>query len=48
VRDLHTIDAELRLLAEVCRFIREHGGEPTKMRTGELLDERLALPREGP
>jgi hypothetical protein len=29
MRDLETIDFELRLLAAVRRSIREHGGEPS-------------------
>jgi hypothetical protein len=41
VRDLDTIDAELRLLAAVRRSIREHGGEPSSRQVDELLDERL-------
>jgi hypothetical protein len=42
MRDLETIDSELRLLAAVRRSIREHGGEPSSRVVGELLDERLA------
>ena len=37
MRDLETIDSELRLLAVVRRSIREHGGEP-----GESSDRRIA------
>ena len=29
MRDLDTVDSELRLLAAVRRSIREHGGEPS-------------------
>jgi hypothetical protein len=42
MRDLDTIDSELRLLAAVRRSIREHGGEPSSRQVDELLDERLA------
>ena len=41
VRDLETIDAELRLLAAVRPSIREQGGEPGSRQVDELLDERL-------
>ena len=40
VRDLETIDAELRLLAAVRRSIREQGDEPGSRQVDELLDER--------
>jgi hypothetical protein len=42
VRDIETIDAELRLQAAMRRSIREHGGEPSSRQVDELLDERLA------
>ena len=42
MRDLDTIDSELRLLAAVRRPIREHGGEPSSRQVDEFLDERLA------
>jgi hypothetical protein len=42
MRDLETIDAELRLEAAARRSIREHGGEPSSRDIDELLDERLA------
>ena len=42
MRDLETIDAELRLEAAARRSIREHGGEPSSRDVDELLDERLA------
>jgi hypothetical protein len=42
VRDLETIDAELRLQAAVRRSIREQGDEPSSRHVDELLDERLA------
>jgi len=42
MRDLDTIDSELRLLAAVRWSIREHGGEPSSRQVDELLDERLA------
>lgn len=42
VRDVETIDAELRLEAAARRSIREHGGEPSSRDVDELLDERLA------
>jgi hypothetical protein len=44
MRDLDTIDSELRLLAAVRWSIREHGGEPSSRQVDELLDERLAHP----
>jgi hypothetical protein len=34
MRDLGTIDSELRLLAAVRRSIREHGGEPSRRFVG--------------
>jgi hypothetical protein len=42
MRDLDTIDSELRLLAAVRWSIREHGGEPSSRQVDKLLDERLA------
>jgi hypothetical protein len=41
MRDLDTIDSELRLLAAVRWSIREHGGEPSSRHVDELFDERL-------
>jgi len=41
MRDLETIDFELRLLAAVRWSIREHGGQPSSRHVDELLD-RLA------
>jgi hypothetical protein len=43
MRDLETIDSELRFLAAVRRSIREHGGEPSSHLVDELLDERSEL-----
>jgi hypothetical protein len=43
MRDLDTIDSELRLLAAVRRSIREHGDEPSSRQVDELLDERSEL-----
>jgi hypothetical protein len=43
MRDLDTIDSELRLLAAVRWSIREHGGEPSSRQVDELLDERAEL-----
>jgi hypothetical protein len=44
MRDLDTIDAELRLLAAVRASIREHGGpQPSIGQVDELLDERTEL-----
>jgi hypothetical protein len=43
MRDLDTIDSELRLLAAVRRSIREHGGEPSSRQIDELPPRR----REG-
>ena len=48
VRDLNTIDSELRLLAAVRWSIREHRGEPSSRQVDELLDERLAHRAQGP
>jgi hypothetical protein len=39
MRDLDTIDSELRLLAAVRRTIRENGGEPSSRHVDELLNE---------
>jgi hypothetical protein len=39
MRDLDTIDSELRLLAAARWSIREHGGEPSSLQVDELLDE---------
>ena len=39
MRDLDTVDFELRLLAAVRRCIREHGGQPSSRHVDELLDE---------
>jgi hypothetical protein len=41
LRDLETIDSELRLLAAVRWSIREHDGEPSSRLVNELLDERI-------
>jgi hypothetical protein len=44
MRDLDTVDSELRLLAAVrWSSIREHGGEPSSRHVHELLDERNEL-----
>jgi hypothetical protein len=43
MRDIGTIDSELRLPAPVRRTIREHGGEPSNRQVDELLDERNEL-----
>jgi hypothetical protein len=43
MRDLDTIDSELRLLAAVRWSVREHGGEPSSRQIDELLDGRNAL-----
>jgi hypothetical protein len=45
MRDLDTIDAELRLLAAVRWSIREHGGEPSSRQVDELLGWRRELAR---
>ena len=44
MRDLDTIDSELRLLAAVRRSIREHGDESSSSQVDELLDELNELP----
>ena len=41
VRDIETIDSELRLLAAVRRSIREHSGEPSSRQ----VDEFMSAPR---
>jgi hypothetical protein len=43
MRDLDTVDSELRLLAAVRPSIREHGGEPSSRQVDVLLDERNKL-----
>jgi organic radical activating enzyme len=49
MRDLDTIDAELRFHSAMRRSIRTHGGEPSCLRhqidelLDELLDERYEL-----
>ena len=43
VRDLDTVDFELRLLAAVRRSNREHGVEPSSRQVDELLDGRNEL-----
>jgi hypothetical protein len=43
VRDLDTIDSELRVLSAVRRSIRAHGCEPSSRQIDELLDERFEL-----
>lgn len=43
MRDLETIDFELRLIAEVRVAIREDGGDPSRWQADKLLDERLAV-----
>jgi hypothetical protein len=42
MRDLDTIDSELRLLAAVRWSMSEHGGELSSRQVDELDDERLA------
>jgi len=43
MRDLDTVDSELRLLAAVRRSIREHGGEPSSRQVDELLERACSL-----
>jgi hypothetical protein len=43
MRDLDTIDSELRFHSAMRRSIRAHGGEPSSRQIDELLDERSAL-----
>lgn len=43
MRDLDTIDPELRLVAAVRRSIRDHSGQPSSHLADELLDERNEL-----
>ena len=40
MRDIDTIDAELRLSAAVRATIREHGSQQGSWQADELLDER--------
>jgi hypothetical protein len=42
MRDIETIDPDLRLIAAVRRSVREDGGEPSSRQVDELLDERLS------
>ena len=47
IRDLDTIDAELRLLATLRRAARERGGPlPSIAEADALLDERLQADRD--
>jgi hypothetical protein len=39
MRDLETIDSELRLLAAVRRSIRKHGGEPSSRHAAGRMQE---------
>jgi hypothetical protein len=49
VRDLETIDSELRLLAAVRRVCREQDGIlPSTGPLDELLDERRGIAHHGP
>jgi len=49
MRDIETIDSELRLVAALRRAARERGGPvPCTAPMGELLDERLAHLAAGP
>jgi hypothetical protein len=41
-RDVHAIDRELELLADVAAAIRRLGGTPNTTLIDELLDERIA------
>jgi hypothetical protein len=43
VRDLDTIDSELRFLCALRRSIRAHGLKPSSRKIDELLDERFEL-----
>jgi hypothetical protein len=43
MRDIDTIDSELRLLAAMRWSIREHGGEPSSRQLDELLAARNEL-----
>lgn len=44
MRDLATVDAELRLSAAVRQVAAEHGAVPSTGPLDALLDERLAVP----
>jgi hypothetical protein len=43
MRDLDTIDSELRFHSAMRRSIRAQGGEPSSRQIDELLDERFEL-----
>jgi hypothetical protein len=48
MRDLQTIDSELRLLLAIRRMIREEEGRtPSTRYIDQLLDERAAAGRHG-
>ena len=44
MRDIETIDGELRLLLAIRRMVREAEGTPNMARIDELLDERSEPP----
>ena len=49
MRNIETIDSELRLLLAIRQMVREEEGRtPTTAHIGELLDERLKLPVQHP
>ena len=48
MRDIATIDSELRLLVAIRRMVREaEGRTPNARRIDQLLDERAAAERKG-
>jgi hypothetical protein len=48
MRDIETIDSELRLLLAIRRLVRkEEGRTPNARRIDQLLDERAAAERQG-
>jgi hypothetical protein len=48
MRDIETIDSELRLLLAIRQMVRAEEGRPrSTARIDELLDERLAHPSAG-
>jgi len=48
VRDIETLDSELRLVAALCRAAQERGGRLPSMDVADaLLDERLGLTEWG-
>jgi hypothetical protein len=43
MRDLETVDSELRLLVAIRRMVREEEGTPNGRRIDQLFDERAVI-----